>query len=924
MLSKGSPDTRSVKKHSNPCLYLIDGNSLVYRAFYALPDTMRTASGITTNAVYGFTNILLKLIDEQPDYMAVAFDLPVPTFRHREYAAYKATRQKAPESLRDQIPHIKAILAAFGVKVFEAEGYEADDIIAAVSRDAAGKGLKVRIFTGDKDALQLVTEDINVLSAVKGISETFLYTPETVHSKLGIKPGNVTDYKALAGDTSDNIPGIRGIGEKTAVNLISKYGTLEEIIKHAGDIEGKIGEKIRTGIDDARLSKRLATLADDVPVDKDLEKMRLSAPDWTKILPLFEKYEFKSFLKKYGGQQALGLFALDIKEKIQHPDLKTDYRLISDEKHALDVIREMRSAETFAFDTETTSLNELEAELMGISLCCSSDKAYFVPADLILSENLIKELKSLLEDPSLTKCGHNLKYDIKVLDKYGIRPEGPFFDSMVASYILDPTAGKHGLKYLGEKHLGRQMTSFDELMLAEGASDIRKTDINDLKDYACADGDVTFQLRGILVPQLEEKGLNRVFYDIEMPLVRVLADMELAGVSIDSEKLGSLGVDMARRLKELEKEIYIICGEEFNINSPKQLSCILFDKLNLPSVKKTKTGASTDASVLESLAGEFEIAGKLLEFRQLAKLKSTYADALPLMVNKKTGRIHTSFNQIATATGRLSSSEPNLQNIPVRTEAGRSIREVFVPGDPKDDVIVSADYSQIELRVLAHLSGDERMIEDFKGGWDIHASTASDIFGVDLKDVTKEMRGFAKTINFGIVYGMSSFGLAKTLNIKKNEAEDYINRYFARYKGVKAFMESTIESARKNGYVSTLMGRRRYLPDINSRNQSVRQAEERVAINTPVQGTAADIIKMAMIRINESVKANGRSPQHAFNQIPNLKMIMQIHDELVFECKKTDAAEVEKIITGIMSGVIELKVPLTVNVSSGPSWGQAK
>ncbi len=913
-MSKDSQDTRSVKKHSNPYLYLIDGNSLVYRAFYALPDTMKTASGIPTNAIYGFTNILLKLIEERPEYLAVAFDLPAPTFRHKQYDAYKATRQKAPESLVTQIREIKDMLRVFPVRFFESEGFEADDIIATISRAAEQKGIKVKIFTGDKDSLQLVTENINVLSAVKGISDTFLYTPETVLSRLGVKPENVTDYKALAGDASDNIPGVPGIGDKTAVSLIAKYGPLEEIIKNAATIEGKLGEKIRSSIDSARLSKRLATLVDDVPVDKGLEGMRLSSTEWKKVLPLFEKFEFNSLIKKYGGIETLGLFAGDIKEKMQISELKKDYKLVLDEKEALKVFAEMRSSGSFAFDTETTSLDAVGAELVGASFSASAGRAYYIPADILLSGEVVKVFGDLLAAPALKKCGHNLKYDLKVLEKYGVKAQGPFFDSMVASYILDPTGGKHGLKYLGEKLLGIKMTSFEELMLAEAASDIKKADINDLKNYACADADVTFQISGLLAPQLEEKGLGRVFYEIEMPLVKVLADMESKGVSIDSEKLNVLGKEMEARLRELEKEIYIICGEEFNINSPKQLSCVLFDKLKMPSVKRTKTGASTDASVLEALAGDFEIARKLLEYRQLTKLKTTYVDALPLLVNPKTGRIHTSFNQIATATGRLSSSEPNLQNIPVRAEAGKQIREAFIPADPERDAIITADYSQIELRVLAHLSGDTAMIEDFINGRDIHSATAADIFGVRLEDLTKEMRNFAKTINFGIVYGMSSFGLAKTLNIKKNEAEDYIKKYFDRYKGVKVFMEETIASARKNGYVSTLMGRRRDLPDIDSRNQSVRQAEERVAINTPVQGTAADIIKMAMIQISSK------------SQILNTKpvMIMQIHDELVFECQKTEITQVKKMITEIMSGVVELRVPLTVNVSSGPSWGQAK
>lgn len=875
---------------------------------------MKTLSGITTNAIYGFTNMLLKVLDEKPSYIAVAFDLPVPTFRHKEYGPYKATRQKAPESLRGQIAHVKEILSAFSIKYFEAQGYEADDIIATLTRFALGKGLKVRIFTGDKDSLQLVSENVDVLSAVKGISETFLYTPETVLSRLGISPRSVTDYKALAGDSSDNISGIPGIGEKTAVSLINQFGDLDNIISNADKIEGKVGEKVRNNIDIARLSKRLATLVSDVPVKIDLEEMKFSGPEWQKILPLFEKYEFKSLLKKYGGQQTFDLFAQAGREKLHDTSTKTDYRLIKGPSEIKKLAGELKMAGDFSFDTETTSLDTFSAKLVGLSVSFRANEAYYIPADVLFLPEIMPEVMSLFGDGTIKKIGHNLKYDIQVLENNGIEVKGPFFDTMLASYLLDPTAGKHGLKYLGAKYLGRAMTSYEELLLADETKDIEKTDIEDLKNYACADADVTFQLADILRKEIDKKELGFVLDDIEDPLVKVLVEMERNGVSVDCKQLSVLGKEILSRLSELEKDIYIICGEEFNINSPKQLAVILFDKLKLPTIKKTKTGPSTDASVLEALAPKFEIARKLLEYRQLTKLQTTYVDVLPSLVNSKTGRIHTSFNQIATATGRLSSSNPNIQNIPIRTDLGARIRDAFVPADAKNFVMLSADYSQIELRILAHLSADPEMINDFLTGKDIHSATAADIFGVKLEEVTKDMRSFAKTINFGIVYGMSPYGLARTLDIKKTEAEEYINKYFNRYKGVKKFMDDTISFAREHGYVSTLFGRRRFLNEMNSHNLNVRQGEERVAINTPVQGTAADVIKLAMINIyNELMRQRLKT-----------KMLLQIHDELVFEVENSEIETIKSIVLKMMSNAAQLKVPLKIDIGTGPSWGQAK
>ncbi|MCX5748958.1 MAG: DNA polymerase I [Candidatus Saganbacteria bacterium] len=907
------------KRSNTPVIYLIDGNSLVYRAFYALPDTMKTASGITTNAIYGFTNMLLRLLDDKPDYIAIAFDRPEPTFRHKEYSEYKAQRQKAPDTLRQQFPYIKELISMFSIPVFEMAGFEADDIVATIAKKAEKDGMKAVIVTGDKDTFQLINDSINVLTAVKGITETMLYDSTKVKERFGIEPKFLLDYKSLAGDPSDNIPGIPGVGEKTAVSLISKFGDLESIIKNADTLEGKLKDKIKNNVGIARLSRRLAELVTDMPLDIDFKKLERKEIDWPSVFPLLEKFEFKSLLKKYGKDQTIGLFAQESREKVRQADENTDYKLIENGKDLDSLIGEIRSAGAFAFDTETTSLDTMTAKLIGISISCKLCKASFIPEGIISKFGNAEKLKDIFADSEIKKYGHNLKYDIEILNGHGIEVHGIDFDTMVAAYILDPTAGKFGLKFLGAKYFGKIMTSYEELMLADNAKDIKNTDIEDLKNYACADADITFRLQEVLRKELTEKGLLSIFSNIEVPLIEVLVKMEEDGVSIDEAKLSFLSKDVSKRIERLEIEIYAICGEKFNINSPKQLAEILFNKLKLPKGRKTKTGQSTDASVLESLAGNFEIAQKLLEYRQLAKLQSTYIDALPQMVNKRTGRIHTSFNQIITATGRLSSSDPNLQNIPIRSDLGKMIRDAFVPAND-GDMILSADYSQIELRILAHLSKDPELIKDFIEDKDIHSATAADIFGVKFEEVTKEMRTFSKTINFGIVYGMSSYGLAKTLNIKPREAEEYISKYFNKYKGVKAFMDNTILFARKNGYVETLLGRRRYLRNIDSYNQNERQAEERIAVNTPVQGTAADIIKAAMIKIYNRLNVRaGLKPAPLRS-----KMILQIHDELVFECPKEEVEQVKTLVRDLMSTAVPLDVPVKVDIGVGKSWGQAK
>jgi len=900
------------KKTNIPRLFLIDGNSLLYRAFFALPETMKTSGGLQINAAYGFTGLLMKILLEEPDLIAVAFDRPSPTFRHKQYDKYKANRQKAPEGLVSQLPIVKEILSSLSIPVFELDGYEADDIIATIAEKA--KDADVVIVTGDRDTFQIVSERVSVLATVKGVTETVLYDPKRVEEHLGVPPERVVDYKAIAGDASDNIPGISGIGSKGAVSLIREYGAVENILENAEKLKGKLRDKVIAGKDSALLSKKLATLDSNVPIAVDIDKLKRTVTDWHKTGPIFEKYEFKTLLKKYGKTEAPEVISALSEEKAKKSAQGHDYKIIDDERSFAELIKNIEEKGRFAFDTETDSLDTLTAKLEAVSVSFKENTGYYLSAEFISREGVRQGLKKVFEDANIKKAGHNVKFDIEVLGSaLGIQVRGVDCDTMLAAYILDPTAGKYNLKYLGAKYFGRTMTTYEDLMDASKSADFKGVPEKEAADYACQDADVTWQLSQVLAKELKEKGLYEVFSKIEVPLIEVLVEMEQNGVYIDRDKLKDISVEIETRLKRLQTEILVMAGEEFNINSPKQLAQVLFGKLKLPVLRKTKTGPSTDAEVLEELAVNFEIAQKLLEFRQLNKLKTTYVDVFPELIDPSTKRIHASFNQIVTATGRLSSSDPNLQNIPVRSQTGRLLREIFTAQD-KGSVIMSADYSQIELRILAHLSRDPNLMEDFIKDRDVHSATAADIYDVKIEEVTKEMRSAAKTINFGIIYGMSAFGLSKALRIKKNEAQDFIDRYFYKYSGVKKYLDSTIEFAKKNGYVETLLGRRRYIPDINSLNQSIAQMAERTAINTPVQGSAADIIKAAMIQIHDKLKAqNSKS-----------KMVMQIHDELVFECPEEVAASVTTLVVETMSKTVPLAVPLKVDCGSGKNWGLAK
>jgi len=899
-------------------IVLIDGNSLAYRAFYALPDTMKTSKGIVTNAIYGFTTMLLKVLEEEPDFVAISFDLKGPTFRHKAYADYKATRQKAPPTLSDQMPAVREIAKAFDIPIYEVEGYEADDVIGTLAKEAKDQGFDVLILTGDLDTTQLVEDKIKVMSTKKGISDIIIYDEKKVKEKYGVGPKQIPDFKGLRGDPSDNIPGVPKIGEKGAAELLNEYGSLENVLEKADKIKKEsIKKTIKENMDKAVLSKKLATIVTNAPIEIDFTKCKREEPNWSKVLPVFEEFEFKSLIKKYGKKTQEYDVAERIKRKRKYIKEELDYKTISNEAELKVLIEKLKESKGFAFDLETTSSNPFEAEIVGISFAYKANEACYIPLGHKGQKNMelevaLKMLKEILES-DIPKYGHNIKYDIEVLLKYGVMVSGIKFDTMIAAYLIDPIQGKYSLKVLGNL-IDRKMIELDELIGKEAkASNFSEVPLDLATDYACSDADVTFKLKTYFEKELKKAELLELFTKIEMPLVLVLAEMEKNGVSIDKGKLNKMGEEAEAEMKNLENDIYAIAAEEFNINSPKQLSQILFEKLKIPVVKRTKTGPSTDIEVLQELAQKFEIAQKLMDYRTLSKLKSTYIDVLPELINPKTGRIHTSFNQTITATGRLSSSNPNLQNIPAKGELGKNIRDAFVP-EKKDWLIVAGDYSQIELRILAHLSGDKEFIKAFKEGKDIHRATASEVFGVPEDKITKEMRETAKTVNFGIIYGISDFGLAKSLKIKKTEAAKYIHKYFEKHKGVKEFIDKVIREARKAGCVSTMLGRKRPLPDIVSPNYSLRAFAERTAMNTPVQGTAADIIKVAMINISNIFKEKKLK----------CKMILQVHDELVFEVPKEELNKVREIVKKEMEEAVKLDVPVRVNIGVGKSWAEAK
>ena len=885
-----------------PKLFLIDGSSYLFRAFYAIGH-LSNSKGIPTNATYGFTQMLLKVLkDHRPDYLVVTFDLKAPTFRTKVYKEYKSNRPAMPEGLTPQIPYIKKIIEGYRIALLEMEGYEADDLIGTVAKGLESE-VDVVIITGDKDILQLVSPRIQVYDTMKEKR----FGVEEVIERFGVSPEQVVEVMGLSGDAIDNIPGVPGIGEKTAIQLIKTYGSIENLLIHVEEIhQKKLKENLKTHGDLARLSRQLATIHTNVPVNYRLKDFSLSPPDLNHLKEIFKELEFNKLLKE--------LF-----EKKRSESTTRDYRLITDRNELLALLEDLRKAASFSIDLETTSPYPMWADLVGISLSYAPHQAFYIPLGHQGKEKLqqlplrevLEELRPIWEDGEIKKVGQNIKYDWIVLKRYGIHLQGMEGDTMIASYLLNPTKHNHNLNEIAQEYLDRSLTSYKEVVgTGTKAVTFDQIDLEKARDYSCEDAEVTFQLSHLLLPKLKEGGLQDLFDQVEMPLVMVLAKMEMNGVKIDLDLLQEYSKEIETQLQQKVERIYGLAGEVFNINSSQQLGKILFEKLKLPVVKRTKTGSSTDMEVLTKLSLQHDLPLEILGYRNLSKLKSTYIDALPKLIHPKTGRVHTSYNQTVTATGRLSSSDPNLQNIPVRAEEGNRIRQAFIPEEGW--AIVSADYSQIELRILAHLSQDETLINAFQQDEDIHARTASEIFQVPIEKVTLPMRREAKVINFGIIYGMSAYGLSQQLGTDPKIAQTYIDEYFKKYTGVQTYIEKSLGEARQKGYVMTLLHRRRYLPDIHSPNTPIRQATERMAINTPLQGTAADIIKVAMIYIQKRIDEL---------DLP-VKMIMQVHDELVFEVPKGDLQKTIPMIQNKMETVMDLSIPLKVSIHSGKNWAE--
>ncbi|WP_456387787.1 DNA polymerase I [Desulfolithobacter sp.] len=896
-----------VSQENSRQVYLVDGSAYIYRAYHAIRP-LANSSGLPTHAVYGFTTILRRIIREkQPRCLAVAFDTRGPVFRHRIYPEYKANRPPMPDDLQPQIPYVREIVKAYHIPALEHEDMEADDLIASAVDRLVEAGCRVVIVSGDKDLLQLVSRQVVMWDPMSDK----LMDVDAVLSKYGLEPHQLLDYFALTGDSSDNIPGVVGVGPKTAQKLIREYGTLEGIFAAVDSMKkSRLKERLIAHREDAFLSRELIRLRHDVDVPADPEAYCVQATESERLRELLTELEFYSLLKADAPAVAVDT---------------GNFKLVQDRESLARLVIELGRADLLALDTETTSLDPLRARLVGISLATSADRVWYLPcghrnengepvAGQLEQEELLKALRPFFEDPELPKVGHNLKYDYSVLvdPKNGtIELAGPLYDTMVGGWLLDPGRRSYGLDDLCQE-IDLQMTSFADVVGSDKREDaFARVKIEQAKNYSCEDVYGSLQLFELQKPQLEKLALWSLFADLEGPLIPVLSRMERAGIEVDMDLLSALSTEFAMKLEKLKDQIYALAGEEFNINSTQQLGEVLFEKLKLPRGRKTKTGYSTDVKVLERLAGQHELPGLILAYRNLAKLKSTYIDKLARLRHPDTGRIHTSFNQCGTATGRLSSSNPNLQNIPIRSEEGQRIRSAFVAAD--GCLLLSGDYSQIDLRVLAHYSRDEALLEAFRNGEDIHRRTAAEIFFVSPELITPEMRRVAKTINFGIVYGMSSYGLASQLEISRKEAQTFIDRYFEHYAGVRKFMEEIVVRAREQGFVTTLLGRRRQLPEINSRNRTKREFAERTAINTPIQGTAADIIKLAMLRVDRELREQNLAA----------RMILQIHDELVLEVPERELYVTRDLLQQAMETVMELEVPLSVNMTVSKNLGKA-
>ncbi|MGM0574679.1 MAG: DNA polymerase I [Myxococcota bacterium] len=888
-------------------LYLVDGSSYIFRAFFAIRG-LTSPDGLPTNAVYGYTAMLLKLVrEERPDYLAVVFDAGARSFRNDLYPEYKAHRPEPPEDLVPQFPLVREVTEAFHIPSLEQDNWEADDLIAALAEEAREEDVDTVIVSSDKDLMQLVDDECVMYDTMRDVR----YDPDGVMEKMGVRPDQIVDYLALVGDSSDNIPGVPGIGKKTAARLLAQYDSLDGIYEHIGEMKGKRRENLETYKNQAYLSQTLATVDRHAPVPRDLEVLARQEPDKEALTELFARLGFKTWHREFHSDDALE----------GAPKLTRDgFHLVRTAEQLSELADALRGVDVFAFDTETTSLNPQQADLVGLSFAVDRERAWYVPvghttpdaAPQLTPEQARSVLGPILEDPEKTKAAHNVKYDLQVLRRAGFPLEGPLYDTMLASYVLDPGRYQHNLDNIALDRLNHKTIKFSDVA-GSGKSQVTfdRVPLATARDYACEDVQIVMALKEQFDPELDETGLRGLLEDLEIPLARVLADMEDLGVKVDVRALHALSDELGRRASEIERRAHELAGEAFSMGSPKQIAHVLFDRLGLDPVKRTKTGFSTDSSVLDQLSGEHELPQLILDWRSLTKLKSTYTDVLPTLVDPGTGRIHTSFNQAVAATGRLSSTEPNLQNIPVRTEDGRRIREAFVAEE--GCVLLAADYSQIELRVLAHLAGDEAMQRAFRDGADIHTRTASEIFGVLEGLVTREQRAVAKTVNFGILYGMSAFRLAREQDLTRTEAKKIIDRYFERYPRIEAWKEETLERARETGQTSTLMGRIRRIPDIRSKSHMARRGAERIAINAPVQGTAADIIKEAMVELHPLLGA----------ELPAAKMVLQVHDELVFEVREEDAEALAAGATERMEGVVDLDVPLEVNAAWGRNWLEA-
>jgi len=896
-------------------LVLFDGNALVHRAFHALPPLTVSKTGEMVSAVYGFALMLLKVINElKPTHYAIAFDKEAPTFRHKLFDQYKAQRPPTPDELINQLGRVRQLVDAFHIPIFELDGYEADDVLGALSHQASDQDIDSIIITGDADAMQLVSHRIRVLTPRRAFGDTVLYDEATVSQKYGIEPQQIADFKGLVGDPSDNIPGVPGIGEKTAVKLLQQFNSIDQIYAYIDEvIPPKLQDKLRQNEAIARQSKELATIVIQTPVTLNLDDCRVSHYDRHQVAELFRELEFFSLLPKL-PQLETEKVAPETYTQVEIKPPQGDYHIINTSTALDELLNRLSAARSFAFDLETTSINAMLAQPVGISLSPVPGEAYYIPVghvgwgqvEQLPLEQVIEQLKSPLEDASLAKFAHNGKYDMTVLAEYGVTVNNLTFDTMVAAYLLGEKS--LGLKALAFSKLGIEMTPIATL-IGSGAKQISmsQVEVNQAADYACADADMTRHLTELLDTELRQQGLWQLFSEVEMPLVKVLTRMERNGVALDIELLRQMSHRLGEKLVKLELEIYNNVGHQFNINSPQQLGSVLFQELKLSPSRKTK---STGASVLEELRGIHPIIEFILGYRQLAKLKSTYTDALTSLINPKTGRVHTSFNQTRTATGRLSSSDPNLQNIPVRGELGKQVRQAFIA--PFGSYLVAGDYSQIDLRALAHLSRDESLLGAFRRDEDIHAATAAQLFSVDASEVTPDMRRVAKTVNFGVIYGMSEYGLEQATELSREEAAQFIASYFEKYPGVKQYLESTKEQARKEGYVQTILSRRRFIPEIKSSNRQIREAAERMAINIPVQGTSADIIKVAMINLDSEMHKR---------QLKS-KMLLQVHDELIFEVPEDELEEMRQLVPEIMSAALELSIPLKVDIKTGKNWGE--